>query len=63
MLVYTMSHDAKQAAIGDISAALREGALSDLPASRFALADTAAAHDAVQSAVVGKVLIDVSSAV
>lgn len=62
MLVYTMPDEAKRAAVDDITAALREGALSELPATRFALAETAAAHDAVQSGAVGKVLIDVNSA-
>jgi NADPH2:quinone reductase len=61
MLVYTMPDDAKRAAVDDITAALREGALSEPPTTRFALAETAAAHDAVQSGAVGKVLIDVSS--
>mgnify|MGYP003513397797 CR=1 FL=1 len=32
-----------------------------LPLTRFALADTAAAHDAVEGGAVGKVLIDVAS--
>jgi NADPH:quinone reductase len=49
----------------DITAALRDGALpvgaeQGLPLHRFALADTAAAHDAVEAGVVGKVLIDVA---
>jgi len=61
MLVYTMPADAKQAAVTDITAALNEGALSQLPATRFALAETAAAHDAVQSGALGRVLIDVAS--
>jgi NADPH2:quinone reductase len=61
LLVYTMPDDAKRAAVDDITAALREGALTELPATRFALADTAAAHDAVQNGTVGKVLIDVGS--
>jgi NADPH2:quinone reductase len=61
MLVYTMPDDAKRAAADDITTALRDGALSALPATRFALADTAAAHDAVQGGAVGKVLIDVNS--
>ena len=61
MLVYTMPDDAKQAAVEGITAALREGALTELPATRFSLAQAAAAHDAVQGGAVGKVLIDVSS--
>jgi NADPH2:quinone reductase len=58
MLVYTMPEDAKRAAIADITAALREGALTELPCTRFSLSDTAAAHDAVERGAVGKVLID-----
>jgi NADPH2:quinone reductase len=61
MLVYTMPDDAKRAAVADITGALREGALSEAPATRFPLAETAAAHDAVQRGAIGKVLIDVSS--
>jgi NADPH:quinone reductase len=61
MLVYTMPDAAKRAAVDDITAALREGALSELPATRFPLVDTAAAHDAVQGGAVGKVLIDVGA--
>ena len=61
MLVYTMPREAKLAAINDITAALCEGALSELPATRFPLAETAAAHDAVQNGAVGKVLIEVRS--
>jgi NADPH2:quinone reductase len=59
MLVYTMPDDAKRAAVDDIASALRDGALTELPATRFPLADTAAAHDAVEGGAVGKVLIDV----
>ena len=42
-----------------ITAALRDGALTALPETRFPLAETAAAHDAVRDGAVGKVLIDV----
>jgi NADPH:quinone reductase len=59
MLVYTMPAAAKQAAVDDITSALREGALTELPATRFALEQAAAAHDAVQHGAVGKVLIDI----
>jgi len=61
MLAYTMPGAAKELAITDITAALTERALTPLPATRFTLAQTAAAHDAVQSGVVGKILIDVSA--
>jgi NADPH2:quinone reductase len=61
MLVYTMPEAAKRAAVKDITAALHDGALASLPTARFALRDTAAAHDAVAAGTVGKVLIDVSA--
>jgi len=51
--------DAKLAAVANVTQALEAGALTELPATRFALADTAAAHDAVERGAVGKVLIDV----
>jgi NADPH2:quinone reductase len=65
LLLYTVGDDALRAASADITAALRDGALPvgaehGLPLHRFALADTAAAHDAVEAGVVGKVLIDVT---
>ena len=57
--------DAWAAAGEDITAALRDRALpigeaAGLPIHRFPLEQTAAAHDAVEGNVVGKVLIDVS---
>jgi NADPH2:quinone reductase len=59
VLVYTMGEDAVRAAVRDVTAALEAGALTPLPLHRFALEDTAAAHDAVEAGAVGKVLIDV----
>lgn len=64
VLLYTVPTDAKDHAVEDVSAALAAGALrvgeeAGLPIHRFALADTGAAHDAVEAATVGKVLIDV----
>ncbi|MFB2598460.1 NADPH:quinone reductase [Herbiconiux sp. P17] len=66
LLLYTVGADALAAAADDITAALADGALpvgaaSGLPLTRFPLAETAAAHDAVEQSVVGKVLIDVAS--
>jgi NADPH2:quinone reductase len=66
LLLYTVGPGALAAAAEDITAALADGALpvgadSGLPLTRFPLAETAAAHDAVEQAVVGKVLIDVAS--
>jgi NADPH2:quinone reductase len=59
VLVYTMPESAKQVAVGDITEALHEGALTTLPLHRFALSEAAAAHDAVEHGAVGKVLIDI----
>ncbi|WP_440710887.1 NADPH:quinone reductase [Herbiconiux sp. YIM B11900] len=66
LLLYTVGPDALAAAAEDITSALADGALgvgeaAGLPLTRFPLADTAAAHDAVESGTVGKVLIDVAS--
>jgi NADPH2:quinone reductase len=63
VLLYTAGEEALQAAAQDVTAAAADGVLevgSDhgLPLTRFPLAETAAAHDAVESGTVGKVLID-----
>ena len=65
-LLYTVGQAALAAAAADVTAAAAAGALEvgdehGLPLTRFALADTAAAHDAVEGGAVGKVLIDVAS--
>jgi NADPH:quinone reductase len=59
VLLYTVPPDALARAATDVTAALAAGALTPLPAHRFGLDDTAAAHDAVESGAVGKVLIDI----
>lgn len=64
LLLYTVNPDALTAATEDITAALRDGALpvgadAGLPITWFPLAETAAAHDAVEAGTVGKVLIRV----
>ncbi len=64
VLVYTVPAEAKDAAVEDVTAAAADGALpvgeeAGLPLHRFPLAETAAAHAAVQAGAVGKVLIDV----
>jgi NADPH2:quinone reductase len=64
ILVYTVTAAAKAAAVEDVSAAVRDGALrvgdlAGLPLHRFPLARTAEAHAAVEAGAVGKVLIDV----
>jgi NADPH2:quinone reductase len=65
VLLYTVGEKALEAAADDISAALDDGALEvgeehGLPLTRFPLEETAAAHDAVEQGVVGKVLIDIA---
>jgi NADPH:quinone reductase len=57
VLVYSMPEEAKREAVEAIDAALRAGALTPLPPTRFPLAEVAAAHDAVEAGVVGKVLL------
>lgn len=65
VLVYTLSTAAKDAAVAAVAAAVTDrampvGAKHGLPLHRFKLDQTARAHDAVQSGVTGKVLIDVA---
>ena len=67
VLTYTVTDDQKANAVAAVTAAASDGALPvgvehGLPLTRFALADTAAAHDAVEAGTVGKVLIDVADA-
>jgi NADPH2:quinone reductase len=58
VLVYTIPDAALHAAVDGVSRAVASGALTTLPLHRFPLADTAAAHDAVEAGAVGKVVID-----
>jgi NADPH:quinone reductase len=65
VLVYTVPRDAKDRAVEDVSAAVRDDALpvgpdAGLPLHRFTLAAAADAHRAVEGGAVGKVLIDVT---
>lgn len=65
VLLYTIGDEAMAAAVDDVTEALIAGALPvgeehGLPLVRFPLAETAAAHRAVQDGAVGKVLIDVA---
>lgn len=65
LLLYTVGREALAAAAEDITAALDAGALpvgeaAGLPLTWFPLEETAAAHDAVESGVTGKVLIAVA---
>ncbi|BCT77721.1 NADPH:quinone reductase [Sinomonas cyclohexanicum] len=64
LLTYTVTDAEKHDAVAAVGAALADGALRvgeehGLPLTRFPLARTAAAHDAVEAGTVGKVLIDV----
>lgn len=64
LLLYTVGDEPLAAAAADITSALEDGALpigeaAGLPITRFALEETAAAHDAVERGATGKVLIDV----
>ncbi|MET0976838.1 MAG: NADPH:quinone reductase [Leifsonia sp.] len=65
VLIYTMGAEAWAAAGEDVTTAAGAGALAigeaaGLPLHRYPLEETAAAHDAVEAGVVGKVLIDVA---
>ena len=65
VLLYTVGWDRIANAAADLNQAIEDGAFrvgeqAGLPVHRFDLDDTAAAHDAVESGAVGKVLITVS---
>ena len=65
VLVYTEPARAKDIAVEDVNAAVLDGAVrvgadAGLPLHVHPLAETAAAHQAVQDGAVGKVLIDVT---
>jgi NADPH2:quinone reductase len=65
VMVYTVGTVALDAAAADITAAVADGAMpvgddAGLPLHRFPLERTADAHAAVESGVVGKVLVDIS---
>ena len=60
VLVYAMSDAAHKAAARDINQTITDGALQHLIAAHYSLAETAAAHDAVDSGkLIGKVVIDI----
>jgi NADPH2:quinone reductase len=65
VLIYTMGTDVWAAAGEAVTDAVGDGALgigeeTGLPVHRYPLEQTAAAHDAVEGGVVGKVLIEVA---
>ena len=57
VLLYGVPRAALAQAAVDITQALADGALTELPVIRFRLDEIAAAHDAVQAGAVGKVLV------
>ena len=59
MLLYSLPHAELDDAIGIVSTALRAGVLDEPPIRRFTLAEIAAAHQAQESGVTGKVLVDI----
>ena len=66
VMVYTVPARAKEIGVEDVNAAVLDGAVrvgddAGLPLHVYPLAETAAAHQAVQDGVVGKVLIDVTA--
>lgn len=64
LILYTLDDGLLAAAVADVNAAMAAGALRagpevGLPLHHYPLSETAAAHDAVESGAVGKVLVDV----
>ncbi|WP_420442339.1 NADPH:quinone reductase [Candidatus Palauibacter sp.] len=57
-LVFLMPEEAKQKAVEDLTKWLAEGELRHTVAERFALENIVAAHEAMESGPVGKVLLD-----
>jgi NADPH2:quinone reductase len=59
VLVYNVADEWLDRAVADVTAAVAAGRLTELPAHRFPLADIAAAHEAVETGALGKVLVDI----
>jgi NADPH:quinone reductase len=57
ILLYGVPAAALDDAVADVSAALAEGALTELPAHRYPLSAIAEAHQAAEAGVVGKILV------
>ena len=57
VLLYGVPMAALEKAAADITAALAAGVLTGLPVQKFPLADIAAAHEAAESGVLGKVIV------
>ena len=58
MLIYTVPEAALARAVGEVSAALSDSALTELPNHVFSLDQIADAHRAVEEGAVGKVIVD-----
>jgi NADPH2:quinone reductase len=59
VLLYGVPRASLERAAADITGALSDGALSELPIHRFPLDEIVAAHEVVEAGIVGKVLIDI----
>jgi NADPH:quinone reductase len=59
VMIYRTPDPLLATAIAGVSEAVAAGALSELPAHRFALTETAAAQQALEDGLIGKVLVDV----
>jgi NADPH2:quinone reductase len=57
VLLYGVPRPALRQAAAEITAALTEGALTELPVHRFGLSDIVAAHEAAEAGPLGKVLV------
>jgi NADPH2:quinone reductase len=57
VLLYGVPRTALHQAAADITRALADGALTELPVTKFPLEEIAAAHEAVEAGAVGKVLV------
>jgi len=57
MLLYRLPEDALERAAADITAALAAGDLTGLPVHKFSLDAVAAAHEAAEAGVVGKIIV------
>jgi len=62
VLLYGVPDDALDAAVTDITDALRSGALTELPTHPFPLSEVVRAHEAAEGGVVGKVIVAVTPA-
>jgi NADPH:quinone reductase len=59
LLIYGVPEPALRQAVADVTTALANGALTELPAHRYGLDEIAAAHEAAEAGAIGKVLIDI----